>query len=455
MLRAPALADYPGFRAGGDELTWLALDGLRIESADAARRQKLALAPGWVPAVGEGIKVVRAGRVFDDLAGQWREQLDIVIGQGRILALQPWGEHALGITLIDASGLAVLPGLIDSHAHHQGHDGEWIGRAWLGFGVTSVVEPGGLPRESRELAEAWDSGRRPGPRLFFAGPQIDGTRRYFPFAIHAAGRERQQLEFQRADALGYRLLKSYIRLPHEDQRWLIGQAQQRGIQLTSHELYPAVALGAGRVEHLRGTSRFGRSTKQSDWLRSYHDVATLLGATNTAIMPSVAAYGGFISYLLDHPELDKHPQYAALYPAEARRALRALGMLAGRREPLLRESLANAQAGILAMHQSGAIILAGTDSPIFPYGLSLVVELANYQAAGLAPAEALRAATSAPAAAIGLGNELGRIAPGYIADLIVVDGDPLEDVSALLGLRGVMRGGRWWPVEALREPPAR
>ena len=78
------------------------------------------------------------------------------------------------------AGSTVLPGLIDNHAHHQAHDGAWVGRAWLAFGVTSVVEPGGLPWESREIHEAWASGRRPGPRLFYAGPQLDGRQRFFP-----------------------------------------------------------------------------------------------------------------------------------------------------------------------------------------------------------------------------------------------------------------------------------
>ena len=90
----------------------------------------------------------------------------------------------------------MLPGLIDQHGHHQAGDGEWVGRSWLAFGVTSVVEPGGMPYLSRALAETWSLGLRPGPRLFFAGPQLDGARKYFPFAAHIASDERLDWELE-------------------------------------------------------------------------------------------------------------------------------------------------------------------------------------------------------------------------------------------------------------------
>jgi imidazolonepropionase-like amidohydrolase len=102
---------------------------------------------------------------------------------------------------------------------------------------------------------------------------------------------------------------------------------------------------------------------------------------------------------------------------------------------------------------AAALLAAGTDAPIFPYGLSLVGELGNYVEAGLTQAEALRTATSASADALGLGAELGRVAPGRRADLVIVAGDPLARIEDLLAVRGVLRGGRWHALDALLEPP--
>ena len=451
---ARTLAEYPALARGGELASWLEADGLRLAPTAAGAAVKALPVPiDWRPGAPAGRTVVRAGRLFDGIGEDWRRDIDILVEDGRVRAVVPRRDWEEGTRLIDASALAVLPGLIDSHAHHQAQDGEWVGRAWLAFGVTAVVEPGGLPFESRELMESWDSGQRPGPRLFFAGPQLDGSRRFFPFAVHVESDERLARELARGDLLGYRLLKTYTRLPNERQARVIAAARARGLPLSSHEIWPALALGAGRVEHLRGTSRAGVSSKQSDFLRSYQDVTALVGGSGSAITPTLVVSGGFITWLLDNPSLDDHPAWTAIYPESFRRGLRGLAGLAGRREPLLREGLANASAGVLALHRAGARVIAGTDAPIFPYGLSLVVELANYEAAGMPAAAVLKSATAAPAAALGLAGEIGTIEPGAMADLLLVDGDPLASITDLLQLRGVLRGGHHYPLEALLTTP--
>jgi len=451
VLVVNALAEYPSFTADGRTIAWLGLAGLQQLTLGDSQSGTLELALSWQEAVAAERWVLRAGRLFDG-SGRWREQVDILIEGGHIVAVSDQHEHPPGRIIVDIGNDAVLPGLMDSHVHFEPHEGEWVGRALLAFGVTSVVEPGGLPFESREQMESWASGARLGPRLFFAGPQLDGSRRYFPFAAHIESRQRLEWELQRAELLGYSLLKSYTRMDNRLQQELIGEAQSRGLALSSHELWPALALGAGRVEHLRGTSRSGVSSKQSDRLRSYHDMSGLVAATGATIVPTLVVSGGFISWLLDNPAVEQNLQYAALYPEAYRRGLRGLGALAGRREPLLREGVANAAAAISELHAQGARIVAGTDAPIFPYGLSLIVELAGYQAAGLPPAAVLNTATSAAAESLGLGAELGRVAAGYRADLIIVAGDPLKDVTELLSLKAVVRNGIHYPLERLLAP---
>lgn len=451
-----ALAEYPSWSGDSRSVLFLGLDGLRRVDAAGGRARRLPVALPRVRAPDDGPLLVHAGRLWDGTGEGWRRDVDVLVEDGRIRSVRAHAPHPAGLRVIDAAGEAVLPGLIENHAHHQAHDGEWVGRAWLAFGVTTVVEPGGLPLESRELAESWDSGARPGPRLLFAGPQLDGARRYFPFAAHVTTARRLDWELERARRLDYALLKTYTRMPPARQREVIARGARLGLVASSHEVFPALAMGGGRVEHLRGTSRAGFSSKQSDLLRTYADVVGLVATPGAAVSPTLVVSGGFFSWWLAHPELAANRQLVALYPVAYRNGLAGFAQLVGRRRALLEEGVGNARAATLALHRAGARIVAGTDAPIFPYGLSLVGELANYVAAGLAPVEALRTATSASADALGLGGELGRVAPGRRADLLVVAGDPLARVEDLLAVRGVLRGGRWHEAGdllAARESP--
>jgi imidazolonepropionase-like amidohydrolase len=100
----------------------------------------------------------------------------------------------------------------------------------------------------------------------------------------------------------------------------------------------------------------------------------------------------------------------------------------------------------------GGHVIAGTDSPIIPFGLSLHIELQNYVDGGLTPVEALRTATSAFADAVGA-SDLGTIAPGMFADMVIVDGNPLEDITATRRVRVVLKNGDVFTYERLLEGP--
>jgi len=94
-------------------------------------------------------------------------------------------------------------------------------------------------------------------------------------------------------------------------------------------------------------------------------------------------------------------------------------------------------------------VTAGTDAPINPYGLSLLMELENYVAGGLTPVEVLRTATRVPAEAMGVGNQLGSIERGKLADLVIVDGNPLANIRDLRRVKRVMKDGRLYDLDSL------
>jgi imidazolonepropionase-like amidohydrolase len=121
-------------------------------------------------------------------------------------------------------------------------------------------------------------------------------------------------------------------------------------------------------------------------------------------------------------------------------------MATGRAAPELGAAMTPYEAALKAIAAGGGKIIAGTDSPIVPYGLGLHVELEAYVHAGLTPFQALQTATVNAAEALGLGGELGTIEPGKIADLAFIGGDPLLDIRNTRDVKRVMRGGRIFDV---------
>ena len=119
----------------------------------------------------------------------------------------------------------------------------------------------------------------------------------------------------------------------------------------------------------------------------------------------------------------------------------------------MRYGLENAGASLNQMQLNGVNIVAGTDAPIFPYGLSLVVELQNYVDAGLTPHQALQTATRNAAQAMGGSEDVGTLEVGKLADLVIVDGDPLGTIGDLLKVEGVMVNGRYRTLDELLATP--
>jgi imidazolonepropionase-like amidohydrolase len=231
------------------------------------------------------------------------------------------------------------------------------------------------------------------------------------------------------------------------QKRIIESAHAMGMPVTSHELYPAVAYGADGVEHIRGTSRRGYSPKVTALMRSYQDVVDLLTASRMTLTPTIGIQGGFRLQTMRDPSWMEDPRIQQLYPASVR---------AGRDRQATAAAIDEAQRLVTAQERTvfrivrgGGRVTAGTDAPINPYGLSLLMEMENYAASGLTPAEVLRTATTVSAEAMGVGADIGSIAAGKLADLSFIDGDPLQDIKDLRRVKRVMKDGIVYDVSAL------
>ena len=455
---ATELASSPSWTADSRRVLYQTADRFRL--ADLADGSIRDIVPQWSwtakPRATTTTTTIHAGRLFDGRAGATAQpDMDVVIEGPRIVAVSPHRDDQHRGTVVDASTGTVLPGLIESHTHLSKAYGEAQGRIWLSFGVTTVRNPATNAFEGQEEREAIESGARVGPRILTTGEPLDGSRIYYPGGVALDGGGLIEAQLARARTMRYDFIKTYVRLPDLLQKRIIEGAHLAGLPVTSHEIYPAVAYGADGVEHVRGTSRRGYSPKTSALSRSYGDVVQLLTASGMTLTPTITIQGGFQVLTARDPWWVDDVRVARLFPASVAAAGKLmLAKPLGAQDLASREALVTSQERlVLAVVRGGGRVIAGTDSPINPYGVALLSELEHYVRGGLSPAEAIRTATAVPAEAFGLGADLGTIEAGKLADLVIVDGDPLTTITDLRRTRRVMKDGVVYDVATLLKGP--
>ncbi len=439
------LTDMPGWSADGAHAVYLAGD--RLMRWSQATGTSVDISPSLTYQLDSPDEryVLRAGRVFTGQGTGYLTNQDIVVDGARIVSVGP--ADAAVTPDVDASAHAVVPGFFEMHAH-MGETSEPQGRVWLAYGVTTVRDPGSNPYVAKARQEAWDAGVRIGPRTHVTGYLTDGNRVFYSVAEGIATQAHLDLALARTAALQLDFIKTYVRLPDDMQKRAVTFAHEQGIPLSSHELYPAIAHGADHVEHIGGTSRRGYQPKVSALGYSYQDVVALLaeggmGLTATAVLP------GFAVIVAQEPDWFETPQFASFYGAPTRRAYEMMiprfGPTAG--------AIAEANGRLLrALTERDALLVTGTDAPFVPYGAGLHAEFRLYARAGLSGAAILHQATMKSAEAAGVGNELGQVAEGFLADLVVVDGDPLADIRDADNIVMTIKNGKRYALTDLTTP---
>lgn len=374
--------------------------------------------------------VLHVGKLVDGVARTARTDMDIVIHGNRIAAVEP---HKAGRNAIELPNLTAMPGLIDFHSHRQSDTGELQGRSFLAWGVTSVRSPGGFPYEAVEDREAADAGIRVSPRIFSTGHLMEWQRVYYKMGVAISSRAHLNRELTRAGILGFDMLKSYVRMPDLQQRTIVAFAHAIGIPASSHEIYPAAFSGMDSVEHVGGTSRRGYSPKNT-LDHTYNDVTRIVGAAHMTMTPTLIPE--MRAFLDEQPQLLRDLRLEMDAPW-----LKAQILNSPPQDP--KSAAANGKE-VMDAFKAGARIVAGTDEPEAMY---LHNELAAYVRFGMTPYDALRAATAVPADFLGL--DAGVIAPGKLADIVVVEGNPLEHIADTIRVRQVIANGRRFTIEDL------
>ncbi len=239
-------------------------------------------------------------------------------------------------------------------------------------------------------------------------------------------------------------MKSYVKLPEPLRKRVVEEAHQRGIAVSSHELYPAALFGSDSVEHFTGTAGRGYATKVSLLGHAYQDVIEILSKSGMTITPTTSLGGFYPGILESDPQAYDDPRWR-IQPAWVRNDTARRG-----------GTISQGQLQTLAaMERAEVRITTGTDAPLVPYGLSLQNELYLLVKSGLTPFQALQTATVTTAALLNATSDLGTIEPGKLADMVVLDGDPLANILNARKVHSVIKNGRLIELKELLNPANR
>ena len=405
--------------------------------------------------------LIRNARLFDPRDLTVTPDTSALIRGERIVRVAPDAELSApaDVRVVEAHGRFLMPGLWDNHQHF----GTNVGALDIANGVTSARDMANDTDAFLQRVARFDAGTELGPRVWKAGV-IDGTG---PFAGPTKMRIATATEAIRdvdwyADH-GYGQIKIYSSVPPPLVPTIAAEAHARGLRVSGH--VPAfmnaqqfVADGADEIQHLnfivlnflfdqvKETRNINRFTAVAAHAREFtpekpevQQFIAYLARHHTVLDPTVNA---FEALFCGDPAAVKPglEEIAPRMPPQVRRTLLsgALPVPKGEQDAY-REALPAMLRLLKALYDAGVTIIPGTDSLA---GYALHHELELYVRAGIPSAEVLRLATLTSAQVIGADGERGVIAPGKLADLILVDGDPSTQIADLNKVTLVMKGGR-------------
>jgi len=389
------------------------------------------------PRVSGGYALV-GGRLVDGTGAPPIEDAVVVVRNNRIERAGPRASTPIPSDLlhVDAGGKTVLPGLWDMHAHVG--QPEW-GPVYLASGVTTIRDMGGEFDVVTALRDAWGE-RLIGPRLLAAG-LVDGPGAGSFGHVTAANAAEGRQAVARYKGAGFQQMKLYSLLDRPTAQSVIDAAHAAGMTVTGHvpnglSMREIVEMGMDNIAHLTV-----RDAPGSDALR---DTITFLKAHKTVIDPTLS-WNELLGRSASTPIASFIPRVEHVAPPLRRMLDAANG---GSITPeQARERLSRSLQIVKALHDGGVTIVPGTDKGV--PGVSLAREIELYVMAGLTPMDAIRTATAVPARVMGLDGDTGTLRPGLRADLIVVDGNPLERISDIERVLMVSTGGRLYDTAAL------
>jgi imidazolonepropionase-like amidohydrolase len=424
----------------------------------------------------EGQLVIRGGWLFDSVSDKRRPNAGIVISGGKITAVDADVEQQVLRTanVIDlADNDTVLPGMIDLHAHYnldlvdKGRVEEVVynGIVFLANGVTSTWSAGEYyPERVQAQRDRIAAGESIGPRLFMSGPYFGAFRCEYNIGLasdECIGWPNDITEDEIRHEVDYWAEQGVISIKIKqatpgEMRILIEQAHKHGITTSAHlanydwkydvELRDAILMGLDRVEHQLTLGSGGPESAEMP------EMIDLMLAHNVFYDANLQMYGG-INERRTHAEEMLWTNEARFFTPYAQALLEKRGDPPPESD---NEEFTQRVLELKSLFDAGGerLLVVGTDEPVYTSllpGFAYHRELLAMTYAGIPPAAVLRAATINGARALGVDKQLGSIETSKLADLVVVRGNPLDDIKVARDIKLVVKEGAVYdPVKLLQ-----
>jgi hypothetical protein len=390
---------------------------------------------------------------------------DVLVDGPVITSIVPAGTGPAdaGILTLDGSGKTLLPGLFDMHTHNS----KFRGALHLAGGVTSVRDLANN-KQLVDLRAQFDAHRILGPRIVYMCGIIDGPGPYANQRNAINNLEEGLAEIQAYKDLGYQQIKIYSSIKPEWVADLAARSHELGMKVSGHipafmTASQAIEQGFDEIQHInmlflnfqpdtidtRTPLRFTMVAKHGGDLdlnsAEYQDFVDLLLTEEIIVDPTVAIFENMFLAQKGEPS----PTYAMImdrFPILSQRDFLSGGLPKAAADiPTYEAAFAKMLAVIYDLHQRGVALVPGTDGlPGFLYHR----ELELYHRSGIPAADLLQMATLHSARIAGVAETLGSIEAGKLADLILVDGNPLDDLSDIRRVEWVLKGGKlFYPAE--------
>jgi len=397
----------------------------------------------------DGVAVLRGGRAITMNGYEIIENADIVVRGNRIEAVGPSGSVSIpsGAEVIDVSGKTILPGFVDAHYHTQ-----WLmtqihsEQVWqylpnLAYGVTTTQDVQTAQTDILTYHDLVESGDMIGPRIYHTGPGV------------FSGEDVQSLDHAKevlqryTDYYGLNTFKMYMSGNRQQRQWLIMAANEL-------QLRPTTEGGLDfKLELTHATDGYSGIEHSLTVAPLYEDVVQLFNATQTTYTPTlIVSYGGPWAenyyFTRESPLDDAKMLHFSPYEDLESKAARRVGGTGGwfhddqhvfRKHAVFLNDLV-AAGGRVGVGGHGQL-----------HGVGYHWELRSMQSGGMSTHDALRVATIYGAEAIGFGSDIGTLEAGKLADIVILDADPLQDIRNASAIHSIMKNGRIYDGDTLDE----